>query len=457
MDSAVAVAKAKLMQADANGMSLHDHLSATVAKIIAEDPENPLEVFEQISLAVKKQATLPRKEYLQTTPAPPPPELVGKRDLFRAKPELPEDAEFPNVVEELATFENLGTGLVRDDAYVLKASMAKLTADKGLRTVRFFGKILGTERDYYVVEGAYAEEPEEDEGEGEPPAPDPKAVPPEENGTGVNKFRYWVCNELGEPWVELPMAKPAAITSARELKKHFTGRLDAAVVAHPPFPGTEKDYLRAQIARILHDTYVAPGGMFSFEEDSEEEPKPIVPTEEWEAPEPEEMAEPSAWVHFYSTILKVGRVSKPPKEEAEEEEEEEAAEEEEEPEEDHLLNDLSADAPIVESEETPVPRWAVRTVGAGQYQTSYAVSTAWPGAVAFCSTKPSVKFANIYIGFGLENTGKAFTPKPMPPVAPEPEDVAEDEDVPLDKENETLKEMEEANWNEEDEGEEEED
>ena len=413
----------------------------------------------------------------------------------QAKPELPEEVEFPNVPEENSFFEGAGHALLRDEAFLLRAAMAKLVAAKGLRTVRFFGKVLGTEADYWIVEGAYAEEPEAAEDEGGAAAADAKLVPLEGNGTGTNKFRYWVCNELGEEWVELPPAKPAAIVAARSIKKHFTGRLSTPIVVHPPFPGSEADYLRAQVARILHSTYVAPGGMFSFEEDSEDEPKPIVPTEEWEAPLPEEMGELSAWVHHYSTIRKVGRTTKPPK--AEEEDGEEGGEEEEEEEEeaDHLLNDLSADPPIFESDDTPVPAWSVRTAGHGAYAVAYALSTAWPGAIAFCSTKPSVKFANVYIGYGLENTGaqrrqrgalaaraasprvgptvradgcnaphprlarparagKTFTPKPMPEIAREPDDVGEEEDTPLDAENAVLKELEEKRMVEEAEAEE---
>jgi radial spoke head protein 4A len=402
--STLDLAKAKLLKADANGVSLHDHLSATLARIITEDPEDALAMFEQISLAVKQQNVLPRKEYLRTVPQPAPPSLVAKRDVLRAKPELPEDAEFPNVIEDNTFLEHTGYALVPDEAYLLRAAMAKLMADKVLKTIRFFGKILGTGADYYIVEGAYSEEPEVDEETAPPPVP-----LAEDNGTGCNKFRYWVCNELGAPWVELPAVNPAAIVAARGMKKHFTGTLSARVVSHPPFPGVERDYLRAQIARILHSTYVAPSGMFSFEDDSEEEPKPIQATEEWEAPEPEEMCEPTSWVHYYSTILKVGRCSKPPK--PDEEEGEEGGAEEEEDESNHLLNDLSADPPILESEETPVPAWTIRKSGAGKYVVACATSNSWPGAVAFCSTKPSLKFANLYLGYGLENTGRAsFAP-----------------------------------------------
>lgn len=65
LTDAVNDAKSKLMRADANGVSLHDHLSATLAKIITEDPDDALAMFEQISMNVKRQSVLPRKEYLQ--------------------------------------------------------------------------------------------------------------------------------------------------------------------------------------------------------------------------------------------------------------------------------------------------------------------------------------------------------------------------------------------------------
>jgi hypothetical protein len=43
------------------------------------------------------------------------------------------------------------------------------------------------------------------------------------------------------------------------------------LVTFPPFPGTERNYLRAQIARISAATHVSPIGVFKFEEEGEEE------------------------------------------------------------------------------------------------------------------------------------------------------------------------------------------
>jgi len=57
----------------------------------------------------------------------------------------------------------------------------------------------------------------------------PPAVPVEEQRTGANKMSYFVCNEPGEAWIRLPAVTPAQITTARKIKKFFSGRLDTPV------------------------------------------------------------------------------------------------------------------------------------------------------------------------------------------------------------------------------------
>lgn len=85
--------------------------------------------------------------------------------------------------------------------------------------LRFWGKILGTEKNYYIAEAEQnadeeveeeeeennenddnkdGEEDEEGDGE-EDPLPKstykpPPTVPKEERGSGVNKYTYYVCN-----------------------------------------------------------------------------------------------------------------------------------------------------------------------------------------------------------------------------------------------------------------------
>ena len=58
------------------------------------------------------------------------------------------------------------------------------------------------------------------------------------------------------------------IKASRAIKVLFTGDLDRTIHTNPFFFGKEKNYLRAQIARISHSTTLAPAGLFRFAEDS---------------------------------------------------------------------------------------------------------------------------------------------------------------------------------------------
>lgn len=71
--------------------------------------------------------------------------------------------------------------------------MKALAASSGMSQLKLWGKIKGTEKDYYVVEGTLdAGEPVEGEGE--------QADGFEARGTGVNKCVYYVCNGPLEAW-----------------------------------------------------------------------------------------------------------------------------------------------------------------------------------------------------------------------------------------------------------------
>ena len=115
--------------------------------------------------------------------------------------------------------------------------MKKLVADSGATNVRFFGKILGTKKDYYIVEGTL--EGDDDDGAERPPEF-------EARGSGINKFVYWVNdNVLKNKWIKLPDLLPSDIKAARQTKVVFTGDIDRKIYTNPFFFGTEKEYLRA--------------------------------------------------------------------------------------------------------------------------------------------------------------------------------------------------------------------
>jgi hypothetical protein len=90
-------------------------------------------------------------------------------------------------------------------------------------------------------------------------------VPAEEIGGGVNRQVFFVCSSLHSgDWTELPSATPHQINVARRIRKYLMGNLDAVVSSCPTFPGTERHYLRAIIARISASTHVAPQNFYEL-------------------------------------------------------------------------------------------------------------------------------------------------------------------------------------------------
>lgn len=244
------------------------------------------------------------------------------------------------MMETAFYFEQAGIGLSKDESYHIFLALKKLISVQPIQTCRFWGKILGLEMNYIIAEVQYHEGEEEEEteeeevieegGKGmgevededenkekeyEPPKSTykpPPIIPKEENGTGANKYVYFVCNEPGKPWVKLPPVTPAQIVCARKIKKFFTGRLDAPVVSFPPFPGNEANYLRAQIARISAGTQISPIGFYQFaEEEGDEEEEGGGGRDTYEENpdfQPLSVAEMvdslATWVHHGQSILK---------------------------------------------------------------------------------------------------------------------------------------------------------
>lgn len=104
-----------------------------------------------------------------------------------------------------------------------------------MQNLRLWGKIHGTEKDYYIVEGAY----DKGEEEGERPADF------EAHGTGINKNYYWATNSPLAEWVLLPDLEPKDLNAARGIKVCFSGNLDRVITTNPFFFKKEAFYLRA--------------------------------------------------------------------------------------------------------------------------------------------------------------------------------------------------------------------
>lgn len=177
----------------------------------------------------------------------------------------------PDLLEDATIYQWAGIGFGQQELYRLQKSLKKLAADSGSGKLRFFGKIRGTDRDYYVAEGEVGEG--EGEGEEERPADfEPK-------GTGINKLTYWVSHTSFASWTVLPDLAPKDIDAARGIKVLFSGDLERTIYTNPFFFGKEKHYLRAQIARISHSTTLAPGGLFRTGEENAREIEDNAPEE----------------------------------------------------------------------------------------------------------------------------------------------------------------------------------
>lgn len=300
---------------------------------------------------------------------------------------------FHNVVDDFRILSCAGIGLPQEEVYRIALAMNQLREDKKLKKVRFFGKIFGSIRNYYICQSEYIEtstpmefkppkkqmqifaKPKKSEDEGgeekkEPPV-DPASLPSEEGGVGTNKNTYWVCNSIGDQWTQLPNVTPLQIARAKYIHKQFSGNLHTPIKSYPEFPGNEDSLLRAQISRIVAATSICPAGLLAEFKEEDENAAKSKPENEYKFSD--EFAEvPIAegaegalslekWVHFHEPIQEFGRCTKykPPKPKKAEGEEDNA--EEDAPEEIKKLTPIKEDVAIP----YPITRQKKKPVGEG--------------------------------------------------------------------------------------------
>lgn len=190
-------------------------------------------------------------------------------------------------------------------------------------------------------------------------------------------------------------------------------------MSNPVFPGTERHLLRAQLARIQHNTELVPSGLYEKEKDEETgeyklaEEEPSLKTEDLKSIE--------NWSHMNPLILKSGRCEHylPPglDEEKKEELETELNEQDKTEERFRAVN---------EDNQLPgeVDAWSQKLKGDQQvygettYATNIIASTVWPGA--YMISKNGLYY-NIYLGDGVKKLGPCFNPVEPPMINKDPE------------------------------------
>ena len=65
-----------------------------------------------------------------------------------------------DLVDEANLFEWAGVGFGREETFRLALSMKQLALSNQVEKLRLWGKILGTEADYYVCEGVIGTDPD---------------------------------------------------------------------------------------------------------------------------------------------------------------------------------------------------------------------------------------------------------------------------------------------------------
>eukprot|EP00927_Polykrikos_kofoidii_P040933 TRINITY_DN3489_c0_g1_i1.p1 TRINITY_DN3489_c0_g1~~TRINITY_DN3489_c0_g1_i1.p1 ORF type:complete len:435 (-),score=84.88 TRINITY_DN3489_c0_g1_i1:33-1337(-) len=419
------------------GPEVHEHIGNVINRIVLEQPKDAFGLVEVLSRLVKESGGE------TTVPPQPTEEEIAQRSEHSKKVhvlnKVPQvDGERVTVCAipyfmaeaDLAAWAGVGFGDV--ESYKITCSMRNIAAkekEAGFLTLRFWGKFLGTEKDYYVAEIS------KEGGGDDPPAGEEDNEP---LGTGANTYVYYVTTDLCEDWVKLPELKPKQIMAARRIKRLVTGNLKAKVVTVPHFPGDEAVFLRAQIALITADTHLCVKGYLMKDEEGV-----IAQNPEFVYPRPAELLNLESWTHMRPHILKNGRTTHFPETlpELEDESEETAAQNAETR---KMMAEREAD-PIrdtVRDVKSDGMKWIVKQSGdVAVYKnplplgetpkltvsntTTYLRSHTWPGAV--CIARNGT-FINLYIGYGLKAGGPEFFIRAPEDVQDEPADEDEVEE-----------------------------
>lgn len=364
------------------------------------------------------------------------------------KPKTEEDEEppekapvgnIPDLLKEGRIFQYAGIDFGEKENFLMQKSLSKLAAKTSASKLRLWGKVYGTEKDYFIAEGI---KEGEDEGEGEAEKP----ADFEARGSGVNQFVYWVTHDSLSDWKQLPDLLPNDIKAARRIKVVFTGDLERKIITNPFFHGKEKHYLRAQIARIHHGTTLVPFGLYRPTEDDAKEIENVEADDEENKyiPQTENQVKLSNWCHYPKSILlncRTGHMDPEVPEGMDIEPEELLKQIEAKDPYDARLKPITTDSQV----EKGIPAWKSRVYGDKSRQPTLdgksehngivvLKSLRWPGSTTVWKGN---KWYQIYVGNGLKYEKQSFYPVESPLVPTDPVDLEEyvapePEEIPLD-------------------------
>jgi hypothetical protein len=421
--SSLEAAKQRLAQQDGTGYSAYEHISEILLKLVAEQPSDALELFEYLSSSIKGARPGPRNSSAATAASGAAAAAESRAAATRwsenclrlvtgdkdpesdefVPPPADADEKMEDILHAAEELEWAGVSLGDEETLRVKQAMVRtLGQNDGISNVRFFGKVLGTRADYYVLEAQQDDvlnEDEEADGGFEPLA---------------NKSVFYASNDVGGDFQRLPNVSAAAVAASSRIRTFLSGDASAPVAAHPPFPGTEALLLRAIIARIAGETSVAPDYHWQpTEVDEGEVPQEVEPNEKLEDDEfkPPSVAELAAGglarfrtytpAHNSNGFLGTPKVADPADP-------------------DNKIPDPSA----------PKPQPAVRALSEGEWQLEASGSGAsvvlrsltWPGLTTLARQKTTTR---VYVGYGIRADAPGalqWSPQFPAPIADEVDD-----------------------------------
>eukprot|EP01016_Furgasonia_blochmanni_P049296 TRINITY_DN7467_c0_g1_i7.p1 TRINITY_DN7467_c0_g1~~TRINITY_DN7467_c0_g1_i7.p1 ORF type:complete len:482 (+),score=133.08 TRINITY_DN7467_c0_g1_i7:97-1542(+) len=450
--------------------SLNDHLTNVLGKILLDNPKNAYDILEEYSLYTKTQgydfknpknltdANMMREPFSEISAYVE--KLRPLIDKFaNVNPDEPpaDDAGapcgyVPNVIEESRMLEHAGIYFGEEETFKLMKSLTKLSQDKQAKQVRFWGKILGSTKDYWIAEGKL---------EGQEPDP-LMSKDGEQPGSGINTLVHWVTTDLTEPWVQLEAVTPAQIATSRLIKYIFTGDLERDVITNPNFKGKsapeepadggelkprndanrfgkEKHLLKCQIIRITHSTSLVPADLYRRPEGSED-PNEIemVPADDEEAQKKaltfQDLAKKDNWVHIQQSILREGRLTYYEPEIEDEDQKKKVMDRKK------VVDPMEARLKPISQDKAPKGYEQAWTLKISGDMTNYGAnslkvknvnygniiirSIVWPGSVLICQNGAAgaIVYTSVYVGYGFKNEAAPFFPKYPQDVLEEPED-----------------------------------
>lgn len=248
-----------------------------------------LSMFEKLSMNIKTNGLASQR----SNKAYQPP-----KDKISAPKHIHENGAQSFAEDNETILNQVGLGLSSKEAVMVNDAINEHRKIENT-DFQFFGKVLGSSVDYYVIWGYK---------DGAVKGQDGLNKHVEKEGEGVNAFIVYVTTaKMSNEWIQLPVVEPKQMRMSRKVKLVFKGHLNRDVNIQG-FNGTEAHLLKCQLVRILSATKLVPKGIYTINEETGKVEVDLEAVKELRLSKDDAISLDN-WVYHYPFILKSGRVT----------------------------------------------------------------------------------------------------------------------------------------------------